>query len=104
MTCNNQQTRSPLDSPSQATTAASAVTLKSEPAPADALELTKDFTVTSGDTLSVLFAKAELGNSLMHKILDTNKDAKRFANLKVGQTVSFKLDENQELQSISSPH
>lgn len=67
------------------------------------LEQTKDFTVSSGDTLSVLFAKAELGNSLMHKILDTNKDAKRFANLKVGQTISFKLDENQELQSISSP-
>ena len=85
-------------------TTASTVTIKDEPAPtAEPLEQTKEFTVSSGDTLSVLFAKAELGNSLMHKILDTNKDAKRFANLKVGQTISFKLDENQELQSISSP-
>ena len=80
------------------------VTDKVEPATAaEPLELTKEFTVSNGDTLSVLFAKAELGNSLMHKILDTNKDAKRFASLKIGQTISFKLDENQQLQSISSP-
>ncbi|QEY60465.1 peptidoglycan DD-metalloendopeptidase family protein [Pseudomonas sp. C27(2019)] len=76
---------------------------ESDAAIAEPLELTKDFTVSSGDTLSVLFAKAELGNSLMHKILDSDKDAKRFTNLKVGQTISFKLDENQELQAISSP-
>lgn len=90
--------------PNIETAMVAAVKTEAEAVPvAETLEHTKDFTVTSGDTLSVLFAKAELGNSLMHKILDTNKDAKRFANLKVGQTVSFKLDENQELQSISSP-
>jgi len=88
--------------PTQETATAPAVATKAEPV-ADTLEYTKDFTVAKGDTLSVLFTKAELGNSLMHKILDTNKDAKHFANLKIGQTISFKLDENQELQSISSP-
>ncbi|MDY0248419.1 MAG: peptidoglycan DD-metalloendopeptidase family protein [Pseudomonas sp.] len=68
----------------------------------DAFEYQKNLTVSSGDTLSVLFAQAGLDNSLLHSILSTNKEAKRFTQLKVGQILSFEFDENKELKAISS--
>lgn len=68
----------------------------------DSFEYQKNITVNSGDTLSVLFAQAGLDNSLLHRILSNNKDAKRFTQLKVGQTLSFEFDENKELRAISS--
>lgn len=68
----------------------------------DAFEYTKSLAVTSGDTLSVLFAKAGLGNSLLHSILSKNKDAQRFTHLKAGQVLTFKFDDTQALQSLSS--
>lgn len=68
----------------------------------DSFEYQKSITVSSGDTLSVLFAQAGLDNSLLHRILSNNKEAKRFTQLKVGQTLSFEFDENKELSAISS--
>lgn len=65
-------------------------------------EAQKTLTVSSGDTLSVLFVKAGLDNSLLHSILSANKEAKRFTHLKIGQTVIFQFDESQALQSVSS--
>lgn len=73
------------------------------PLAADAFKYQKSFTVSSGDTLSVLFNKAGLNNSLLHRILSANKEAKRFTQLKVGQVITFNFDDNQDLQSISSP-
>lgn len=69
----------------------------------DTFEYQQSFTVSSGDTLSVLFNKAGLNNSLLHSILSANKDAKRFTQLRVGQVITFTFDDNQALQSISSP-
>ncbi|NLY13041.1 MAG: peptidoglycan DD-metalloendopeptidase family protein [Gammaproteobacteria bacterium] len=74
----------------------------SSAAETDTFEYQKTLTVSSGDTLSVLFTRAGLDNTLLHKILSSNKDAKRFAHLKVGQTIIFEFDENQELQALSS--
>lgn len=68
----------------------------------EAFEYKKDLTVKSGETLSVLFERAGLGNSLLHSILSSSKEAKRFTQLKVGQTVSFKFDENKQLKTLSS--
>lgn len=65
-------------------------------------EFQKALTVNSGDTLSVLFVKAGLDNSLLHSILSTNKEAKHFTHLKIGQVVTFEFDESQALQSVSS--
>src|SRR5690554_6043391 len=59
------------------------------PLAADAFQYQKSFTVSSGDTLSVLFNKAGLNNSLLHRILSANKEAKRFTQLKVGQVITF---------------
>ncbi len=68
----------------------------------EAFEYKKDLTVKSGETLSVLFEHAGLGNSLLHSILSSSKEAKRFTQLKVGQTVSFEFDENKQLKTLSS--
>ena len=68
----------------------------------EAFEYKKDLTVKSGETLSVLFERAGLGNSLLHSILSSSKEAKRFTQLKVGQTVSFEFDENKQLKTLSS--
>lgn len=68
----------------------------------DSFEYQKSITVSSGDTLSVLFAQVGLDNSLLHRILSNNKEAKQFTQLKVGQTLSFEFDENKELIAISS--
>ena len=65
-------------------------------------EYKKTLTVKSGDTLSILFNKAGLGSSLLHSILATNKDAKRFTHLKADQKITFELDENNILQTLSS--
>lgn len=68
----------------------------------DSFEYQKSFTVSRGDTLSVLFSKAGLNNSLLHSILSTNKEAKRFTELKIGQVITFIFDENQSLNALSS--
>lgn len=69
----------------------------------DDFQYKKTLTVNNGDTLSALFSQAGLDNSLLHSILSTNKEAKRFTHLKVGQTVTFEFDEDQGLQTVSSP-
>lgn len=74
---------------------------ESDAAP-DTFEYTKNLTVEPGQTLSILFSQAGLGNSLLHSILSNNKEAKRFTQLKAGQALSFEFDENQELKAIRS--
>ncbi|NRH26002.1 peptidoglycan DD-metalloendopeptidase family protein [Pseudomonas sp. MS19] len=60
----------------------------------------KSITVASGDTLSTIFEKVGLPNSTLHDVLQSDKNAKRFAKLKVGQTLDFKLTEDGQLESI----
>jgi murein DD-endopeptidase MepM/ murein hydrolase activator NlpD len=81
---------------------AQALSTTASKAEVDSFEYKKDLTVKSGETLSVLFERAGLGNSLLHSILSSDKEAKRFTQLKVGQTVSFAFDENKELKTLSS--
>ncbi len=68
----------------------------------ESFEYKKDLIVNSGDTLSVLFARAGLGNSLLHSILANNKEARRFTQLNVGQVLSFEFDDKKQLKTISS--
>ena len=68
----------------------------------DTFEYNKTLTVASGDTLSVLFNKAGISSTVMHQVLDKNKDAKRFVSLKPGQQINFEFDQDQTLQSLSS--
>ena len=65
-------------------------------------EYQKDLTVKRGETLSILFERAGLGNSLLHSILANSKEAKQFTQLKAGQKLTFEFDDNKELTSISS--
>lgn len=70
--------------------------------PISSFQYHQNLVVENGETLSVLFARAGLGNSLLHSILSNNKEAKRFTQLKVGQVLSFEFDEKQELKALSS--
>ncbi len=58
--------------------------------------------VQSGDTLSTIFAKAGLGASTLHEVLNSSKDAKQLTRLKVGQVLDFKLDSDGQLKTINS--
>lgn len=86
------------DTNSLAQSAAPVITVE----PEAAFEFEKILTVNSGDTLSSLFVKAGLDNNLLHSILSTNKEAKRFTHIKAGQKVTFEFDDNKVLQTLSS--
>ncbi|NLD14901.1 MAG: peptidoglycan DD-metalloendopeptidase family protein [Gammaproteobacteria bacterium] len=64
--------------------------------------LTRLVTVESGDTLSAIFGRLELGHSLLMSILDQDKNARQLTNLKLGQELLFTFDEQGQLDSISS--
>ena len=70
--------------------------------PEAVFEYEKTFTVNAGDSLSILFVKAGLDNNLLHSILSTSKEAKRFTHLKVGQKVTFEFNDDKALQKLSS--
>ncbi|WAJ38254.1 peptidoglycan DD-metalloendopeptidase family protein [Pseudomonas sp. GOM7] len=62
----------------------------------------KSITVSNGDTLSTVFAKVGLSANDLHEALDSNKEAKQFSRLKVGQVLQFELDEEGKLKNLQS--
>ena len=60
----------------------------------------KSVTVESGDTLSVVFNRVGLSANTLHAVLNSGSDAKRFARLKAGQVLDFKLGNNGELNAL----
>ena len=68
----------------------------------ETLARTVDVTVASGDTLSTLFNKVGVSSTTLHSVLASSKDAKRFTQIKVGQALSFELDEQGELTRLST--
>jgi murein DD-endopeptidase MepM/ murein hydrolase activator NlpD len=62
----------------------------------------KSVTVANGDTLSTVFAKVGLNAFDLHSILDSNKDARQFSRLKVGQTFDFKLTPEGKIESLTT--
>ncbi len=65
-------------------------------------EYEKILTVNTGDSLSKLFVRAGLDNNLLHSILSTNKEAKRFIHLKAGQKITFEFNDDKALQKLST--
>ena len=59
-------------------------------------------TVSSGDTLSVLFQNAGLSANTLHAVINSSKEAKAFTRLRVGQQVDFKLDNEGQLLAMRS--
>lgn len=59
-------------------------------------------TVTSGDTLSSVFAKANLPTDTLHNLLAGNRDARQLTQIKPGQTFLITRNEKGELESLSS--
>lgn len=59
-------------------------------------------TVTSGDTLSSIFAKAELPADTLHQLLSSNRDARELTKIRPGQVFTIVRDENGELETLSS--
>lgn len=74
------------------------------PTPLEEPDLARNVSVVveSGSSLSSIFEQLELGHSLLMSILDQDKEAKRFTQLKVGQELLFSFDPEGELDSISS--
>ena len=79
-----------------------AVVAEAEPAEDPADSRSRTVVVSSGDTLSTLFSKVGLPSSEVHAILASSKDARQLAQLKIGQTFEFQLNEQGELSSLRS--
>ncbi|WP_263147598.1 peptidoglycan DD-metalloendopeptidase family protein [Pseudomonas sp. RIT-PI-AD] len=76
--------------------------LANNPTPAPVDPNLKKVRVGNGDTLSTLFAKVGLSTNRLHDILESNKDAKQFSKLKIGQELQFTFANDGELQAIRS--
>jgi len=59
-------------------------------------------TVNSGDTLSSIFARAELPSSTLHRVLSSGPEARQLTHIKPGQVFQITRDEQGELESLSS--
>jgi murein DD-endopeptidase MepM/ murein hydrolase activator NlpD len=62
----------------------------------------KSVTVSSGDTLSTVFAKVGLTVNDLHDAVNSSKDAKSFSKLNVGQVLEFDLSASGQLQRLQS--
>lgn len=58
--------------------------------------------VKNGDTLSTLFEEVGLGHSMLMNMLDQDKNAKRFTQLRVDQELQFDFDADGKLSHLSS--
>ena len=58
--------------------------------------------VEQGDTLSAIFARLDLGHSLLMSMLEQDKNTRQFTNLKLDQELLFAFDEQGQLERISS--
>lgn len=74
----------------------------SDATPEDTNPRFRQVTVASGDTLSTVFEKVELPNSLVHEIVNSSKDARQFTRLNVGQVLDFHFTEDGQLDRLSS--
>ena len=56
--------------------------------------------IASGESLSKIFAKQGLEPGLLHRIVNSGKDAKSLAKIRPGQTLRFQFDNNGELTRL----
>ncbi|MND73388.1 Murein DD-endopeptidase MepM and murein hydrolase activator NlpD, contain LysM domain [Pseudomonas linyingensis] len=72
--------------------------------PASAAEAPREslITVSRGDTLSSVFAKAALPADTLHTLLASNKEAKQLTHIKPGQVIQITRNAQGELESMSS--
>lgn len=59
-------------------------------------------TVSSGDTLSSIFAKAALPADTLHSLLSSNAEAKQLTRIKPGQVIQITRNAQGELESLNS--
>ncbi len=59
-------------------------------------------TVSSGDTLSILFQNVGLSANTLHEVINSSQEAKAFTRLRVGQQLEFKLGEDGRLLGMRS--
>ena len=62
----------------------------------------RTITVTSGDTLSSIFAKADLPAETLHELLENNRKARELTQIKHGQIFNITRDDKGELESLST--
>ncbi|VFN01133.1 MAG: Murein DD-endopeptidase MepM and murein hydrolase activator NlpD, contain LysM domain [Candidatus Kentron sp. G] len=57
-------------------------------------------TVLEGDSLSVIFQRLELSQSVLHNVLDAGDDAKQLKHLRPGQMLEFEIGENRTVRKV----
>lgn len=59
-----------------------------------------EHTIASGDSLARIFNTQGLDASLLHRIVNSSKEAKSLARIRPGQTLRFRYDDNRELTAL----
>jgi murein DD-endopeptidase MepM/ murein hydrolase activator NlpD len=83
-----------------------AAAIKIEASPALAAEATEekevwtDVTIASGDNLSLIFSRAGLSATQVHRFVSGNDDAKLLRNIYPGEILSFQIDDDKNLQKL----
>nr|VFJ60880.1 MAG: Murein DD-endopeptidase MepM and murein hydrolase activator NlpD, contain LysM domain [Candidatus Kentron sp. FM]VFJ62463.1 MAG: Murein DD-endopeptidase MepM and murein hydrolase activator NlpD, contain LysM domain [Candidatus Kentron sp. FM]VFK14224.1 MAG: Murein DD-endopeptidase MepM and murein hydrolase activator NlpD, contain LysM domain [Candidatus Kentron sp. FM] len=57
-------------------------------------------TVLEGDSLSVIFQRLQLPQSVLHNVLDAGDDAKQLKHLRPGQMLEFEITEDQTVEKV----
>lgn len=56
--------------------------------------------VKSGDNLALIFSRLKLSPNLLHRIVNSSKEAKDLANIRPGETIRVRLDKQGELLEL----
>ncbi|WP_373080204.1 peptidoglycan DD-metalloendopeptidase family protein [Zhongshania sp.] len=72
-----------------------------EEAPAIAEPAWKEIPVKNGDSLSAIFARANLTPQDLHELLTSSAKAKELNRIRPGQSLSFKIGDNGQLDAMS---
>lgn len=60
----------------------------------------KEEQVKRGDSLALIFSRLKLSPTLLHRIVNSSKEAKTLANIRPGETIRVRLDQQGELLEL----
>ncbi len=60
----------------------------------------KTVKVKSGDTMAQIFSRLGISASVLHQVINTDKSARKLANIRPGQNIRFQLDEQGALHQL----
>lgn len=61
----------------------------------------KEFTIKSGDSLSIIFQRAGLGDGAIYELFNSSPDSKELRRIMPGQTIAFAISDDGKLEKLT---